>query len=367
MSASPSSSSQPAIDSASFAAAHGALLGAAVGDSCGSYLEFQPGSITPQIVDKALTMPGGGIWRIAAGQLTDDTELALCLAHGLVEAATFIPNESSSLRHGGLPASCIARWYSKWIASGPFDCGRTCSASMGEAIHHTPDDDSSDLPASTMTTCAARYSMDSKANGALMRLTPLPICYHRCTDEQLAELAAADARLSHPSPTCQLANALYTIAIASLIRQPHDRSAAMQRVTGHLQRLRAQPSGATEAVSEVEGWLAAAQAAARGEAVLEDARQQAGFVKHAFTLAFCHLASGSGYEQAVRHVLLAGGDTDTNAAIVGGLVGAAVGAEAIPAHMTQAVLQCKPLRDRPQWLYPSQIPDLVDKLYHKLQ
>ena len=366
MSASTSSSSPPIV-SASFSAAYGALLGAAVGDSCGSYLEFQRGSITPQLVDKALTMPGGGIWRIASGQLTDDTELALCLAHGLLEAATPIPADSSSLQYGGLPASCIARWYSKWIASRPFDCGRTCSASMGAASHHTPDDDSSDLPASTMTSCAARYSMDSKANGALMRLTPLPICYHRCTDEQLAELAAADARLSHPNPTCQLANALYAIAVASLIRQPHDRTAAMQRITDHLQRLRTQPSGATEAVREVEGWLAAAQAAARGEAVLGDARQQAGFVKHAFTLAFRHLAGGSGYEEAVRHVLLAGGDTDTNAAIVGGLVGAAVGAEAIPAHMTQAVLRCTPLRNRPPWLYPSQIPDLVDKLYHKLQ
>ena len=368
MSAPLTTASHQPPNSASYSAAYGALLGAAVGDSCGSYLEFHPGSLIrswSQLVDKALTMPGGGVFRLASGQLTDDTELALSLAHGLLEAATPIP-DSNDVKYGGLPASCIARWYSQWIASRPFDCGTTCGASMGQATQLTAADDVNDVPAISMFTAAAQYSMGSKANGALMRLTPLPICYHRCTDEQIARLAAADAQLSHPNHICQLTNALYAIAIASLIRQPHDRPAALQRATDYLQHVRSQSIVQIEAVDEVQGWLTAAQEAASTGADLSNAQYQIGFVRHAFTFAFYHLCKGSGYEAAMRETLLAGGDTDTNAAIVGGLIGSAVGAEAIPAHMAQAVLECHPKRDRPEWLFGSQIPDIVHRLYNKL-
>lgn len=358
-------SSHPSANPASYSAAYGALLGAAVGDSCGSYLEFHPDPIIPQLVDTALTMPGGGVWRIAPGQLTDDTELALCLAHGLLEAATPLP-DSTDVKYGGLPASCIARWYSRWMASRPFDCGSTCAASLGQARHLTAVDDTTHLPADTMTATAARVSLASKANGALMRLTPLPICYHRCTDEQIAAVAAVDAQLSHPNATCQLANSLYAIAISALIRQPHDRPAALQRAVDYLHYCRSHSTVDVQAIDEVEGWLTVARRAAGGSVQLDDVRQYAGYVKHAFTLAFYHLVSGSEYEAAIRHTLLAGGDTDTNAAIVGGLIGSAVGADGIPVQMAQAVLRCRVKRERPQWLYPSLIPDIVHGLYNKL-
>jgi ADP-ribosyl-[dinitrogen reductase] hydrolase len=36
------------------------------------------------------------------------------------------------------------------------------------------------------------------------------------------------------------------------------------------------------------------------------------------------------YEDSMKAMLIAGGDTDTNAAIIGGMLGAAVGLEGIP-------------------------------------
>ena len=50
------------------AAAVGALLGAAVGDAAGAYLEFA-GRPDAAAVDKALRMPGGGVWRVSPGQV----------------------------------------------------------------------------------------------------------------------------------------------------------------------------------------------------------------------------------------------------------------------------------------------------------
>jgi ADP-ribosyl-[dinitrogen reductase] hydrolase len=59
----------------------GALLGLAVGDAVGTTLEFRPpGSFTP-IAD----MVGGGPFGLAAGEWTDDTSMALCLAESILD------------------------------------------------------------------------------------------------------------------------------------------------------------------------------------------------------------------------------------------------------------------------------------------
>lgn len=62
-----------------------------------------------------------------------------------------------------------------------------------------------------------------------------------------------------------------------------------------------------------------------------------------------------------------GGDTDTNACIVGGLVGAAVGVQGIPKNMAEKVLGFKKGKGvpRPDWLYPgSKILKAIEDIYN---
>ena len=40
----------------------GSMLGAFVGDSLGSYVEFERNEVDEQSVNEAMTMPGGGVW-----------------------------------------------------------------------------------------------------------------------------------------------------------------------------------------------------------------------------------------------------------------------------------------------------------------
>ena len=89
-----------------------------------------------------------------------------------------------------------------------------------------------------------------------------------------------------------------------------------------------------------------------------------GFVRIGLTHAFRHLLLGTPYVDALSETLLGGGDTDTNACIVGGLLGAAYGAEAIPKDMRDAVLTCDTSlgQSRPDFLHPRQIPDLVKRM-----
>jgi ADP-ribosyl-[dinitrogen reductase] hydrolase len=65
----------------------GCLRGLAAGDALGTTLEFRsPGTFEP-ITD----MIGGGPFGLKAGEWTDDTAMALCLAESLVENQGFDP------------------------------------------------------------------------------------------------------------------------------------------------------------------------------------------------------------------------------------------------------------------------------------
>jgi ADP-ribosylglycohydrolase len=95
---------------------------------------------------------------------------------------------------------------------------------------------------------------------------------------------------------------------------------------------------------------------------------QDGFVKIAFSHAFMHLARGTAYDDALRATLLGGGDTDTNATIVGGLLGARFGVGAVPNAMREIVLGCDTKKGRrrdtvrPDDLHPRDVPSLVARL-----
>ena len=54
-----------------------------------------------------------------------------------------------------------------------------------------------------------------------------------------------------------------------------------------------------------------------------DARKRIGWIRIAFSYAAHYLKIGLSLEESMRQILILGGDTDTNAAIVGGMIGAA--------------------------------------------
>ncbi|EFJ49525.1 hypothetical protein VOLCADRAFT_89811 [Volvox carteri f. nagariensis] len=276
-------------------------------------------------------------------QITDDSELAMALAMGLSQ------HEPSA----GYPAEAVAKQYGAWLASHPFDVGNTCCTAFSAATHH---DDKAGPLASVMRK-QAQFSRDSKSNGALMRITPLAVWGCRLSDDALAAAAMEDAKLSHPNDVTLHANAIYCVAIKHLIAHPGDAEGALEVAAKWARAC---------ACAEVAGWLREAMGSAAGPA----ANRLIGFVRYGFFYAFRHLKLRTPYLDAIREVLLLKGDTDTNAAIVGGLVGALHGASGIPAHMAAALLSRLGQADskgpkRPDWLQPGRMPSLFAELYSK--
>ena len=322
-------------------AALGAVLGALVGDAAGAVLEFFGRDIADADVEHALSMPGGGTWGVAPGQITDDGELTMSLLNALVESPAR-PRDA-------------ARHYVSWVDSDPFDIGATTRSAMGclrdAAFATRAREHGLDV---AMAEAAQARCMGSKANGSLMRATPLGVWGAGAGDAALIAAAQDDARLSHPNPACVDAAVVYVLAIASLIRAPGDVASARE-LAGSWAR--------AHACTEVRGWLEEAGAGTRVPYVPQD-----GFVRIAFTHAFRHLAAGTSYADALRETLAGGGDTDTNACIIGGLLGARWGASAIPEAMRSAVLGCDPgsgRHRRPETLHPRAVPSLVRALLER--
>ena len=105
---------------------------------------------------------------------------------------------------------------------------------------------------------------------------------------------------------------------------------------------------------------------AKSESKLIPAHKDIGHIMIAFEYAFFYLKNNIEYEEAIRRMLKQGGDTDTNAAIVGGLLGARYGIDGIPKEWRNAVLNAAP--DRPEWLVPQNAENFfgqIDRLIEK--
>lgn len=283
----------------------GAVLGALIGDAAGATLEFLGRQPTAVEVEQALGMCGGGIWNTAPGQVTDDGELTLALLQALAGQPRYDVNRA-------------ARAYRLWYLSDPFDIGNATGNALEDG-----DPDSPGL-AELIARRASMFNSESKANGSLMRATPLGVWSARVSVEEAVDAARADARLTHPNPSCQWSTAAYVVAIRHLTLNADDHRGAFEAARSIL------PTGEGD---EVRGWLEDAEA---GQ--LPPFHPQAGFVKIAFTHAFHHLLRCTPHVQGLRETLSGGGDTDTNACIVGGLLGALWGERGLAGEMRKAVM-----------------------------
>lgn len=268
----------------------GALLGLACGDAVGTTLEFRPPGSFETITD----MVGGGPFRLKAGEWTDDTSMALCLAESILDT-------------GSLDLEDQLRRYLLWKELGYlssngrcFDIGLTIQAQLerfrrtGEAIDPQPDD-------------------ESAANGSLMRLAAVPIRWHG-DPATAAERSGRSSRTTHaarrPVDACRLMGAMVSALIGGTAFEDVIAPAFWQWGDLH------------PAIADLArgSWKGKTPPAIRGTGYCVDALEAAVWA-----------VDGAGdFRDAVLRAANLGNDADTTAAIAGQLAGARWGASAIP-------------------------------------
>ncbi|WP_313323260.1 ADP-ribosylglycohydrolase family protein [Pseudomonas sp.] len=269
----------------------------------------------------------GGWWHLeySGRSATDDGELALALARSIMASG------------GTYNCEAAAVAYVDWLYSSPFDMGGTTRQALTGPLRY-PELSASDA-------CSKAASLTSQANGALMRVAPIGIAAH-AAPTLAASWARQDAVLTHPHPVCLEANAAYAAAIAAGIGSGR-RQDMIEAALGVL--------GNGKSAQTVRGCL---EAALEGH-LPEEYQQQMGWVLIALQNAFYHLGAGDKAGHAIVETIRRGGDTDTNACIVGALVGAVDGLEGLENAWLQKLQSCRShnesVKPRPIRFWPDDI------------
>jgi ADP-ribosyl-[dinitrogen reductase] hydrolase len=284
----------------------GALLGTAAGDALGAPYEFQP----PRAPDQDVAMVGNDLWE--PGEWTDDTAMAIAIAE---VAAT-----GQDLRDDAAQDAIVRRWH-QW-SLGAKDIGTQTSAILGEAARRGRTAQAARAASAALHTRTGR----SAGNGSLMRTAPVALAYLH-DRRQLLPAARGISELTHYDIDASDACWLWSCAIrhAVLMGGVVDPLIGIGQIdparrglwrTRFQEAEQGQPADFTS-----NGWVVHAIQAA-WSAIVNTPVPQDDPADGIFRVDHLRLA----LDAAVR----AGYDTDTVAAIAGGLLGAAYGASAIP-------------------------------------
>jgi ADP-ribosyl-[dinitrogen reductase] hydrolase len=274
--------------------AAGALLATAAGDALGAGYEF-----SHPAPDATIEMIGGGMG-FSPGEWTDDTSMAIGIAQ--VSAAGLDLRTSEGLD------AVAAKWVA-WYDSGPTDIGNQTRAVLFQR----------DSSAAAMTRTAAAVSGRKAGNGSLMRTAPVALAYLDDA-ESAVEAAAEVSALTHDDPRATQACRLWTYAIRHAVLYGN--------FDGAREFLR-------HADDDTRGfWTERLDEAQTGRPT--DFPNN-GWVVHALQVAWSAITNSADdgplhLQRALVECVRAGHDTDTTAAIAGGLLGARWGASAVPAR-----------------------------------
>ena len=281
--------------------AAGVLVGTAAGDALGAGYEFGP----PLPDSTPILMKGGGTFRWEPGEWTDDTSMAMPIA----DAA------AAGLDLRGVEAQdrIAAAWY-EWSRTAA-DVGAQTSAVLGRAGRDGP-------PTAAQVRAASQrhheHAGRSGGNGSLMRTSPVAIAYLD-DEDALVEAAASLSALTHWERDAGEACVLWCLAIRHAV------------LTGELDVRRGLARLDADRRPVWDGRLAVAESAAPRDFTRN------GWVVEALQAAWCAITTarvdGPGrLRAALEAAVRGGGDTDTVAAIAGGLLGARYGVRAVPAE-----------------------------------
>lgn len=290
----------------------GAMIGLACGDALGAPVEFKRRDAFPLVTD----MLGGGKHGIEAGQWTDDTSMAMCLAESLIACQGF--NEASVMQQW-LPWLEQGHWSSKPRA---FGIGNT----ILQALWHYKR--TGDITQSARPRTAG--------NGALMRLAPIPIFFANY-EAQGISVSIASSRLTHADSEVLRASELFTYALYrcfegcdkesllplnAQVQDSEDIKRIFNRDYQHMNRSQVRSSGYVIDSLEAALW------------------------------AFYH---GEDVRSSLILAVNLGEDTDTVAAICGQLCGAYYGVQGIPVEWVKQLHRIDDIQLLTQQLIDAQL------------
>ena len=179
-------------------------------------------------------------------------------------------------------------------------------------------------------------------NGAVMRCAPVALARHG-NPNQLVSDSIATCLVTHYATTCQWSCIIVNSVIVRMLhnQEPNIRALIDAAYADGCPDLLAQASH-DKIPTEVFSAIADGQQVPRDASWLRQNQVLIGHTLLALQVGLWAAVTPLDLESALRQIVEGGGDTDTNGAVAGAILGARYGATAIP----QRWLECIPQRDR---------------------
>ena len=269
----------------------GSVLGLALGDALGAPFEGRRADEVPEPLP-ALETPWMGL---PPGSTTEDTAMARNLVGSLAARGEFDPDD------------VMAR-HLEWFRSDPPDVGAFTRRVLSRV------DRGEDAFEAARSVWEERGPEVSAGNGSVMYCAPLGLAYSNRA-EQLLEVAPKLSALTHFDERCRTAVLAVTLAVAALTRGQSPEGAVTAALVAVIDR---------EGGEELEYLVEMAGVGRRIDG------PDRGFCLFTAGVGLQSLLGTGDFEAEVRRVVSLGGDTDTNAAVAGALLGALVGETGLP-------------------------------------
>jgi ADP-ribosyl-[dinitrogen reductase] hydrolase len=302
----------------------GGVWGHLVGDAMGVPYEFTPAAEIGAVVFGA----EGGPWRQPPGTWSDDGSLMLALLDSLLSSRFDTDDQ------GRRAVTWMVDGAYTPDGDGRFDIGNTTATALGAISRGVPAVD------------AGPTVEGASSNGSLMRILPLalverdgregPLDGDVVDDATLVAHAHAASRVTHGHVRCQVTCALYALVVRRLLHgdAPDEALQTARRTLRRIYRSDAAAAVHLAAFDELEAWTG---------------RSGRGYVFDAFWSAWDAFAGAGSYPETIVRAIRYGNDTDTTAAIAGGLAGVHWGWRRIPTPWRRAMRGRRvatPLADR---------------------
>lgn len=259
----------------------GGLFGVAIGDALGVAVEFMSQEEISEKYGKVTEILGGGVFGFQKGEVSDDTDMTLCVAKGILKNPHF-------------PLEDIGEEFLNWRSKIPKDIGNTVSMSFKfyDSVHNWE--------------TAARMAHDfmggkSAGNGTLMRTLPVALAYSNLS--KIETISKKQSKMTHFDDLASDACVLYNRMVHRLLLGEELNTVICDEVKGTIYEhvLSQQPTCPAN-----------------------------GYVVNTMEWVLYSLLNTSSFEEAVQYAVNLGHDTDTVGAITGGLAGVYYGYKSLP-------------------------------------
>jgi ADP-ribosyl-[dinitrogen reductase] hydrolase len=267
----------------------GGVWGHLVGDALGVPYEGRP----PDRIGK-VRFGAKGTHRQPPGTWSDDGGLMLALLDSLLNA--------------GFDTGDQGRRALAWLVGPAYKPGPAFS------IGGTTEDALVRIASGVDAESAGGADEQNNGNGSLMRILPIALVGSELEPAVLLDWSLRASSVTHGHPRSQVTCALYTRVAAELLGGEPDRTVALSR-----------------ALATVEDLVSGVNADELELIRTYDGRAGSFYVVDSFWSAWDAFAESGSYADTVTRAISYGNDTDTTAAIAGGLAGIYWGVDGIPA------------------------------------